>query len=58
MMGFASMRFGGEAYVNHVNECYGGSVSYGLRPVFTLKSGIKITGGDGTSEGTAYTLGV
>ena len=35
-----------------------GSYSYGLRPCFTLKSGIKVTGGDGTSAGTAYTLGV
>ena len=34
------------------------SHSYGLRPCFTLKSGIKVTGGDGTSAGTAYTLGV
>ena len=34
------------------------SRSYGLRPCFTLKSGIKVTGGDGTSAGTAYTLGV
>ena len=33
------------------------SYSYGLRPCFTLKSGIKITGGDGTS-GSPYTLGV
>ena len=34
------------------------SYSFGLRPCFTLKSGIKVTGGDGTSAGTAYTLGV
>ena len=31
--------------------------SYGLRPVFTLKSGIKVTGGNGES-GTPYTLGL
>lgn len=31
--------------------------SHGLRPVFILKSGIKITGGDGTSD-SPYTLGV
>lgn len=37
---------------------YAYSYSSGLRPVFTLKSGIKVTGGDGTSAGTAYTLGV
>ena len=33
------------------------SNSYGLRPVFTLKSGIKVTGGNGES-GTPYTLGL
>ena len=33
------------------------SDSYGLRPVFTLKSGIKVTGGNGES-GTPYTLGL
>ena len=31
--------------------------SLGLRPVFTLKSGIKVTGGNGES-GTPYTLGL
>ena len=31
--------------------------SYGLRPVFNLKPEIKITGGDGSSPSTAYTLG-
>ena len=31
--------------------------SHGLRPVFTLKSGIKVTGGNGES-GTPYTLGL
>lgn len=34
------------------------SASAGFRPCFTLKSGIKITGGDGKSAATAYTLGV
>ncbi len=33
------------------------SNSYGLRPVFTLESGIKVTGGNGES-GTPYTLGL
>ena len=33
------------------------SDTYGLRPVFTLNSGIKITGGNGTSS-SPYTLGV
>ena len=32
-------------------------VSTGLRPVFTLKSGIKVTSGNGES-GTPYTLGL
>ena len=40
---------GGDAYANYY--------SYGLRPVFTLKSGIKVTGGNGES-GTPYTLGL
>ena len=36
----------------------GYSGAYGLRPCISLKSNIiKITGGDGTSEGTAYTIG-
>ena len=34
---------------------YGISDFHGLRPVFHLKSGIKVTGGDG-SEGNPYTL--
>ena len=36
---------------------YGGYNSLGLRPVFILKSGIKVTGGNGTSS-SPYTLGV
>ena len=36
---------------------YANNPSYGLRPVFTLKSGIKVTGGNGES-GTPYTLGL
>ena len=32
--------------------------SRGFRPCFILKSGIKITGGDGKTAETAYTLGV
>ncbi len=36
----------------------GYSRAHGLRPCISLKSNIiKITGGDGTSEGTAYTIG-
>lgn len=34
-------------------------VKHGLRPCISLKSDIiRITGGDGTSEATAYTLGI
>ena len=44
--------------VNSGGSTRANSYSYGLRPCFTLKSGIKVTGGDGTSAGTAYTLGV
>ncbi len=36
---------------------YANSASAGFRPCFTLKSGIKITGGDGSSE-NPYVLGV
>ena len=36
---------------------YANSMTYGLRPVFILKSGIKVTGGNGTAE-SPYTLGV
>ena len=51
---------GGLSYHNLCNVdsdggTYGLSHSYGLRPVFHLKSGIKVTGGDG-SEGNPYTL--
>ena len=42
-------------YVDSGGGAYGYSYSYGLRPVFHLKSGIKVTGGDG-SEGNPYTL--
>ncbi len=42
-------------YVSSDGRSYGSSYSYGLRPVFHLKSGIKVTGGDG-SEGNPYTL--
>ena len=42
-------------YVYSDGDAYGISFSFGLRPVFHLKSGIKVTGGDG-SEGNPYTL--
>ena len=60
------VRYGGASvYVNHSRLCgvysFGDPCadyySYGLRPVFTLKSGIKVTGGNGES-GTPYTLGL
>ena len=44
-------------YVNSLGGTGAYSNSYGLRPVFTLKSGIKVTGGNGES-GTPYTLGL
>ena len=38
---------------------YGASYTHGLRPCISLKSDvIRITGGDGTSEDTAYTIGI
>ena len=47
--GLCGVYSGGDAFANFN--------SYGLRPVFTLKSGIKVTGGNGES-GTPYTLGL
>ena len=41
--------------VSSVGNASGYGSSYGLRLVFRLKSGIKVTGGDG-SEGNPYTL--
>ena len=35
-----------------------GGQEYGIRPVFTLKSNVKITGGDGLTPETGYTLGL
>ncbi len=47
------------AYISPDGRLYGFKSSYGIRPCFSLKAGsIKITGGDGTSEATAYTLGI
>ena len=42
-------------HVHSFGSTYGDSYVYGLRLVFRLKSGIKVTGGDG-SEGNPYTL--
>ena len=47
----------GLCYVHSNGNTVANSFSLGLRPVFTLKSGIKVTGGNGTS-GSPYTLGV
>ena len=44
-------------FVNYVGNTIAYDGSYGLRPVFTLKSGIKVTSGNGES-GTPYTLGL
>ena len=38
-------------------QTYSADVIHGLRPVFHLKSDIKVTGGSGTEE-DPYTLGV
>ena len=43
-------------YVNFEDRIDSHGYNYGLRPVFTLKPGIKITGGNGTSD-SPYTLG-
>lgn len=40
----------------HGNIKYSGQANYGLRPCFTLKNDILITGGDGKSEETAYII--
>ena len=54
---------GGDVYSHYLCDVYSGGGTYagsgsnGLRPVFTLKSGIKVTGGNGES-GTPYTLGL
>lgn len=53
-----SLHFNALCYVNFRGNTSAYSVSRGFRPCFTLKSGIKITGGDGKSAATAYTLGV
>lgn len=40
----------GDGYTNGINN------SYGLRPCFSLKTDIKITGGDGKTKETAYIM--
>ena len=41
---------------NTTNNTKGYSKTYGLRPVFKLKTNVKVTGGKGTSS-SPYTLG-
>ena len=50
-----SLNYDSLCYVRSNGYTYGDSDSYGLRLVLHLKSGIKVTGGDG-SEGNPYTL--
>ena len=50
-----SLFYNGLCDVDSDGGTYVISYSNGLRPVFHLKSGIKVTGGDG-SEGNPYTL--
>ena len=38
------------------NQTFGVTFTWGFRPVFKLKPGIKVTGGSGTSS-SPYTLG-
>jgi len=46
----------GMCTVGSGGDTSGNSISHGLRPCFSLRSDIKITGGDGQSEATAYTM--
>ena len=50
-----SLSRNGLCYVNSAGSTRGDSYDYGLRLVFHLKSGIKVTGGDGSEE-NPYTL--
>ena len=43
-------------YLESNGSTYSDSATNGLRPVFHLKSGLKVTGGNGTSD-NPYTLG-
>ena len=43
-------------YIGNAGTLKSSSASYGLRPVFTLKSNVKVTGGAGTTS-NPYTLG-
>ncbi len=52
-----NLDYGLLCYVNSADRVSSNSHNYGLRPIFTLKSEIKVTGGSGT-ESSPYTLGV
>ncbi len=45
-------------YVNSDGSADGNALDWGLRPVISLKSDVKVVAGDGSSEATAYELGV
>ena len=45
-------------HVNSIGNTNGYETLYGLRPCISLKSNVKIVGGDGSSEATAYELGI
>ena len=44
-------------YINSFGDEYSFGPTFGLRPVFHLKSGLKVTGGNGSSN-NPYTLGI
>ena len=53
---YGSLRYTSLCNVNSRGNTYSFSYAYGLRPVFHLRSNIKVTGGTG-EEGDPYTLG-
>lgn len=57
VISYGGLTNGNLCRVNSSGDAGANSASCGLRPVFHLKSGIKITGGDGSSE-NPYVLGV
>ena len=50
--------YSGMCYVKSAGYTDSHSVEFGLRPCISLKSDIKVIGGDGKSAGTAYELGI
>ena len=56
-----NLNYGNLCYVGSSDDADGYSDAYGLRPCISLKSDIKVItegGKDGTTEATAYTLGI